>query len=152
MVSPGVTPIDGQNPGIATFEVDKDSLKAQNLELTFIELKKTYGWESIPADISLVPFKTVKMSQFGLFSLTASAISQFRKNLDANHALAYKYLVSKVGYDPLDPTEFETGMSLYIDKLGIVSATQRKIYKYICQMYLNKNAAEMTQCINDAKN
>ena len=36
IVAPGVTPIDGQNPGIATFEIDTDTMKAKNLVFQFI--------------------------------------------------------------------------------------------------------------------
>lgn len=38
-------------------------------------------------------------------------------------------------------------MLIYIERLGIVSATVRKTYKYICQMHLSKNAAELDACI-----
>ena len=31
LVSPGVTPIDGQNPGVATFEIDASTFEPQNL-------------------------------------------------------------------------------------------------------------------------
>ena len=43
IVSPGVTPIDTINPGFATFEVDDSTLTPENLQLTFVELSKTYG-------------------------------------------------------------------------------------------------------------
>jgi hypothetical protein len=39
--------------------------------------------------------------------------------------------------------EFEKGMSLYINDLGIVSATKRKTYKFICQMHKSMNKEEL---------
>ena len=65
--------------------------------------------------------------------------------------MLYRYLVSKIGFDPSDPVQYEKGIQIYIEKLGIVSATARKTYKYICQMHLSKNAAEMDACIASNK-
>ena len=42
-------------------------------------------------------------------------------------------------------------MQIYIEKLGIVSATARKTYKYICQMHLSKDKTEMDACIASNK-
>ena len=60
LVSPGVTPIDGQNPGVAVFDIN-DGV-ASNLVLHFVELERTYGWNSIPEDISVIPFRSVPIS------------------------------------------------------------------------------------------
>lgn len=59
IVSPGVTPIDGSNPGVAIFEVNAGTMAPQNLVLHFISLEKTYGWKSVPTDLSIIPFREV---------------------------------------------------------------------------------------------
>lgn len=84
-VSPGVTPINGQNPGVAMFEVDEKTLSPQNLQLYFIELSRTYGWQSVPEDVSLIPFRQVSLSkEYGLYSLNAGAIKDFKNALDSD--------------------------------------------------------------------
>ena len=57
LVSPGVTPIDGQNPGVATFDIDSKTLTPSNLQITFLPLDKTFGLITIPNDIELIPFR-----------------------------------------------------------------------------------------------
>ena len=151
LVSPGITPIDGQNPGFATFTVDPTTLNPEDWQLRFLQLEKTYGWDKLPTDLSLYPFRDFSPAPYGLFSLRAEAIKDFKNALDADQNLLYRYLVAKIGYDPSDPVEYEKGMQIYIQKLGIVSATARKTYKFICQMHLNKNAAEMDACIASNK-
>ena len=39
IISPGVTPIDGQNPGVAVFSVDPATLSPYNLVLHFINIE-----------------------------------------------------------------------------------------------------------------
>lgn len=39
LIAPGVTPIDGSNPGVATYLVSKDTFVPSNLELHFIPLQ-----------------------------------------------------------------------------------------------------------------
>ena len=151
IVSPGVTPIDGSNPGFGVFEVDATTFIPRNLELHFLPLEKTYGWKSIPTDISVFPFRRVELSQFGLTGLTAQDLSTFQNLLSFNDNLTYKYLVSKVGFNPADAIEFEQGMSLYVNDLQIITASKRKTYKFICQMHLSKDKAELDQCIADNK-
>jgi hypothetical protein len=132
IVSPGVTPIDGNNPGVATFEISKSTMIPSNLVLYFLSLEKTYGWKSIPKDLASIPFRTVEFSEFGLTDLTAKDLSTFKNQLQVDDKLTYRYLVSKVGYDPSDPVEYEKGMGLYIDDLGIITSSKRKTYKFIC--------------------
>lgn len=42
-------------------------------------------------------------------------------------------------------------MSLYVDDLAIVSGTAHKYYKFICQMHLSFDKAELEACIADGK-
>jgi hypothetical protein len=103
LVSPGVTPINGQNPGVATFTVDGATLAPENWQLHFLDLERTYGWDKLPSDLSLFPFREFSSSVYGLSSLRAEAIKDFKNILDADQNLLYKYLVSKIGFDASDP-------------------------------------------------
>jgi hypothetical protein len=77
LISPGVTPIDGSNPGFAVYEVDNVSFDPHNLVLHFIPIEQTYGWKSIPSDISNIPFRKVALTQFGLNDLSPISLSAF---------------------------------------------------------------------------
>ena len=61
-----------------------------------------------------------------------------------------KYLAAKIGYDPEDPGEFGKAIHLYT-AINLVSATNQKTYKFICQMHFNKDAAELDACIANNK-
>ena len=45
-VAPGVTPIDGSNPGVAKFEITPEFVPT-NLEMQFLNLNDTFGQETI---------------------------------------------------------------------------------------------------------
>ena len=152
LVSPGVSPINGQNPGVATFEVDSETLDPQNLELHFLRLELTYGWEVLPKDIASYPFRSVSLSnQFGLYQLTGASLKQFKSVLESKQSFTEKFLISKIGFDPNDNSEFKRGMDIYINDIEIVTANKQKLYKFICQMHMNKDSKELAQCVTDAK-
>jgi hypothetical protein len=44
LLCPGVTSLDGQNPGYATLQIDQLTNKAHDLKMTFLTIEKTYGW------------------------------------------------------------------------------------------------------------
>ena len=151
LVAPGVTPIDGSNPGFAVFELDAWTLSPQNLVLHYLPLEQTYGWKSVPADVTTIPFRRFQFSDYGLTDFSADSLSAFQNALKADDNLTYKYLVGKVGFNPDDSKEFEQGMSLYINDLGIITANARKTYKFICQMHLSKDKTELDLCIANNK-
>jgi hypothetical protein len=103
IISPGISPVKGQNPGIAFFDIDASSMTPQNLRYVSLPLEQTYGWSSIPP-VSSLPFRTVNFSTYGLYTLTAEALKDFKNKLEADDQLTYKYLVDKIGYDSSDST------------------------------------------------
>ena len=147
IVSPAVSPINGQNPGFGVFTIDQASLTPENWQLTFLVLDRTYGWDKLPSDIALFPFRQVSISQFGLFSLSAIALKDFKNTLEADQTLLYRYLVAKIGYDPNDSTEYDRAMKVYTDRIGIITSPAHKTYKYICQMHKNLTQKELDDCI-----
>lgn len=57
-----------------------------------------------------------------------------------------------MGFDPNNSIEYDQAMSLYIIDLGgLITANARKTYKYICQMHMSIDKAELDQCITDNK-
>ena len=139
LVSPGVSPINGNNPGVGIFAVDETTLVPENWQLLFLDLDRTYGWQSLPTDLALFPFREVSLSTYGLYSLNAEALKDFKNTLNADQTLLYRYLVAKIGYDPTDTTEYDEAMNIYADRIGILTKPAHKTYKYICQMHLSKN-------------
>ena len=62
-----------------------------------MDLVQTYGSSEISYDD--VKWLSLPMSDYGLTSLTADALSEFRKDLEADHDMALEYLVRKMGFD-----------------------------------------------------
>jgi hypothetical protein len=101
--------------------------------MTFLDLNKTYGWKTIPYDVSLLPVNRVDFNKdFGLENLTASSINSLKVKLEANDDFAYNYLVSKLGFVASDPAQFEEAMMILVDDIGVLTKSKRKTYKYIC--------------------
>lgn len=50
LIAPGVTAASGQNPGYALFDLNErqGSIFAENLNMVFLPLLKTYNWYEIP--------------------------------------------------------------------------------------------------------
>ena len=96
LVAPGVTPNKGNNPGIAMFEVSDDGVPS-NLSYEFMDLVPQLGKSSITYDDC--EFLSLSMSEYGVTSLTASALSEFRKALEDDKDMALEYLTRKMGYN-----------------------------------------------------
>eukprot|EP00347_Sterkiella_histriomuscorum_P022332 403330854 len=153
IVSPGISPVKNQNPGIAHFEIDRSTFIPQNLRMIFIALEQTYALtkSQITAAKTNLPFRTVTFSDYGLYQLTAEALHTFKSKLENDDELTYKYSVAKLGFDPNNKTEFELGINLYINDMGLITSSKRKTYKLICQMHLSKDSTELDKCIQDGK-
>ena len=106
LIAPGITPIDSSNPGVTMFEID-ENLLPKNLRMEFLNLGATIGNESFtPADADW--WSVDFASAFNLTMLDPSSLATFRKFLEApeNEEFTVNYLVSKLGFDPSDPTQF----------------------------------------------
>ena len=64
--------------------MNDNSLSAENWELHFLDLDRTYGWDKLPTDLSLYPFRDVSLSVYGLNSLSAVALKDFKNTLQAD--------------------------------------------------------------------
>ena len=75
IVAPGVTPNKGNNPGVAMFEVSADGVPS-NLKFEFMDLVPQMGANSI--EYEDVQFLSLDMSDYGLTTLTADDLHEFR--------------------------------------------------------------------------
>ena len=76
LLSPGLSSKDGQNPGFAVFQIDKTTLVPWGLEMTFIDLAKTYGMENVPP-LYEIPKFVMSASNYGLKDLTPLSLHDF---------------------------------------------------------------------------
>jgi len=106
LVTPGITPNKGQNPGVANFEID-DNLVPTNLKMEFLNLLPTFGVENITYD--MLDFFSVDFAEdFGLKNLDPVSLATFRKDLENEDDVlkTLKFFISKLGFDPEDITQY----------------------------------------------
>jgi hypothetical protein len=101
-VAPGVSANKGNNPGVALFEVSADIVPT-NLQFEFLDLVPQVGQSSV--SYSDLKFLSLKMSEYGVTSLTPEALSEFRKALEADKDMTLEYLTRKMGFDASSSTE-----------------------------------------------
>ena len=146
LVAPGVTPNKGNNPGIAMFEVSDDGVPS-NLSYEFMDLVPQLGKSSITYDDC--EFLSLSMSEYGVTSLTASALSEFRKALEDDKDMALEYLTRKMGYNSQSDSETEMALDIYKDK-DLISTKKEKTGEYICQMHKSLSPSEFSDCCDSA--
>ena len=135
LVSPGVTPYDGSNPGVATFEIT-EYLVPQNLRMEFLNLNDTLG-ESPEITWNSVDFAQM----WGLKQLDAQSLDSFRKTLEESEEYTNNYLVSKLGFDYNDPVQYEMAMKVLTDN-DLVTSPDHHTGEYLCQMYQSVSPTE----------
>lgn len=82
LVSPGVTPYDGSNPGVTSFQLD-DNFVPHSLRMEFLDLNYTLGQTQISYDD--LTWNSVNFaSDWGLSQLDATSLATFRKRLEDN--------------------------------------------------------------------
>jgi hypothetical protein len=140
LVAPGSTPYDGSNPGVAHFEIDETTLVPSNLKLEFININNTLGKSSVTyADLD---FYSVDFSKdWGVKTLDATSLADFRKVLEPNEALTLNYLVSKLGFDYTDSVQMALGISVLTD-IDVVTSKAHHTGEYICLMHKSVTPAE----------
>jgi len=145
-IAPGVTPNKGQNPGVAMFEVSDDGVPS-NLTMEFIDLLPTLGKSSVAYDD--LTFLTLPLSDYGVNDITASSLSEFRKDLEDDKDMALEYLTRKMGFNPESEEETEMAYAIYEDK-DLITSGKQKTGEYICQMHKSLSADEFSDCTKDA--
>ena len=105
LVSPGVTPYDGSNPGVTYFELDANLIPL-GLRMEFLDLNTTLGKSSVLYED--LTWNTVDFANdWGLTQLDATSLATFRKRLEDNgEDYTNNYLVAKLGFNYNIPAEF----------------------------------------------
>lgn len=120
LVAPSVTMNKGNNPGIAMFEVDYLGNPGQ-LKYEFLDLGLTYGSKTIPTDLTFYSLDFDAM--YSVSEITPVGLADWRKRLEADNDMTLDYLVRKVGFNPLIPSEYSAAMAIYSDEKLVTSSS-----------------------------
>lgn len=90
------------------------------------------------------------MSDYGVTSLTATALSEFRKALEDDKDMALEYLTRKMGYNASSDEETQMAYAVYEDK-DLITTGKQKTGEYICQMHKSLSPEEFNDCCDAAK-
>ena len=131
------------------FEVSSDGVPS-NLTFEFINLVPTMG-KSDPISYSELEFLSLPMQDFGVTAITASALSDFRKELEDDKDMALDYLVRKMGFNSSSETETQMAYSVYEDK-DLITTGKQKTGEFICQMHKSISPDEYDDCTKTANN
>mmetsp|Transcript_15023 Transcript_15023/g.18994 ORF Transcript_15023/g.18994 Transcript_15023/m.18994 type:complete len:177 (-) Transcript_15023:133-663(-) len=142
LVAPGITPNKGNQPGVAVFEVS-DAGVPSNLRFEFMDLVSQVGASSV--DYSDIKFFSLDMAEYGLTTLTASALSDLRKVLEDDQEKTLEYLTRKLGFDANDEKSTQLAYDVLIDK-DLISTKKHKTGEYICQMHKSLSPDEYEDC------
>ena len=122
-VSPSISPIFLNNPGFASFNIDKTTIN--NITMHFLELDMTYDIERTKNSKD-VEFHSVNFEkEFGIKEWSPQAILDWKDRAQADDELFTKFLVLKLGYrmdqkeaaldvyKNLNMIDFEDGNKIY---------------------------------------
>jgi len=76
IITPGMTPLRGNNPGYAVLEIDDDTLLPINLHQAFLNIEQTYIDED-PKDSGLPMLYYELKANFGVMNLTITGMKVF---------------------------------------------------------------------------
>jgi hypothetical protein len=76
--------------------------------------------------------------------LTSDSLQAFGQVLSLNDELTLNYLVSKLGFDPSDPGQFEQGIAVLMAKELVASTLDP--HAYFCQMRESLTPEEFAEC------
>lgn len=146
LVAPGVTPNKGNNPGVAMFEVSSDGVPS-NLTMEFIDLVPQLGASSVSYDE--LEFLSLPLTDYGVTSITASGLRDFRIALEADQDMALEYLTRKMGFNSKSDSETQIAYDIYKDK-DLISSKKLKTGEFICEMHKSLSPEEFTACCDAA--
>ena len=90
-------------------------------------------------------FLSLAMSDYGVTSITATALSEFRKRMEDDKDMTLEYLVRKMGFDANSETETEMAYAVYEDK-DLITSGKQKTGEFICQMHKSISGSEFDDC------
>lgn len=89
------------------------------------------------------------MSEYGVPEITAQALSDFRKAMEADKDMTLEYLVRKMGFNPSSSEETEMALDVYKDK-DLITSGSEKTGEFICQMHKSLSPQEYETCCDSA--
>ena len=70
-------------------------------------------------------------TDFNLDALDATSLATFRKVLEADEAYTLDYLVTKLGFNPRDSSQFDQGVAILTD-IDLITTTKHHVGEYLC--------------------
>jgi hypothetical protein len=137
--SPSISPVFGNNPGFTTLDIVNN--KVVDIEMTFLDLNKTYGVEHT----SELQWHSVRMSEFGLTEWSPAGVKQFLADLQADDALFKDWLVRKTGM--LKETSGDAAIKMY-ENMGYVNFEQGSPKYWCFTRYMQTD--DYLKCLEDA--
>lgn len=95
LITPSVTPLNGNNPGVSILTLDEKTLKPLNLESHFFQLHKYILNPEIDEW-----FKIDYQKDFGFQDLTAKGINDWMQEHKGEKEATLDFLIKKIGYLP----------------------------------------------------
>ena len=98
--------------------------------MEFLNLQATIGKSSV--SYSDLDFYSVNMAEdYNVTDLDSTTLAKFGKTLEADETYALNYLVSKLGFDPTEKTQFNQGVAVLTSK-DLVTASKHHVGEYFC--------------------
>lgn len=88
-------------------------------------------------------------SDFNVDALDAASLAAFRKRLEADETYTLNYLVTKLGFNPNDQSQFDQGLAILTD-MDVVTTTKHHVGEYLCLMHQSLSSAEYAACAQAA--
>lgn len=88
-------------------------------------------------------------SDFNVDALDAASLAAFRKRLEADETYTLNYLVTKLGLNPNDQSQFDQGLAILTD-MDVVTTTKHHVGEYLCLMHQSLSSAEYAACAQAA--
>ena len=145
LIPAGISPNQGNMPGIQTFEIGADGVP-RHLQLISMDITSAYGKQSAPP-IDQVPFYQLNFDNFGFTDLSAAGLAKeltdFEKKPWSDQEA---FLVDKIGYDASSSNLKAEGLKLY-EGWGLINESTKSSLGFFCQATKSKDAKEMTACL-----
>jgi hypothetical protein len=147
-ISPSISPIFGNNPGITVFDLDYE-MKVKDMKIRYLYLPSTYN-KAHEDDFKWRTFDFFE--QTGVKHYNSSELYAFEEKLNHDSDELLDFLVAKIGFDPKSKSERKMVLEKYYWKtLGVISKNKNGTYNtnvYQCLLHIFTNA-ELADCLEE---
>lgn len=149
LINPALTSLDGTNPGFSLFRFDATKEKVHNLEMHYLEIRKTYNLTNVE-DITnpsfvfeLVDF----FEDYGVKTIDSKSLLRLTNRLeDGGMDLMLRYITDKAGFNSSDRREQELVVKIYTED-GLIGDSFQNV-RYICIQSEGLTTSEVKDCWN----